>query len=412
MDNKQYTPQQILNESYEWGWAISIVGWVWWNWVENDIQNDAWGRMKVYQDISIFHSLFTFNIPSVWLCFDNWVEIANDSSLRISSVDWTWIIKSWAVLWDTWFLRSKRHPRYQPNRWHLYSTAWFMPSPTATWIRKAWLLDTIVQVCFLLEDWVLYAYIMNDWVDKYKQAIDLSAVWMTVADLAFWTLYDVQFQWRWVWDYYFYINQKLVHTAKFLWNNTELTIANPAISAWFYCENTDWTEVEIHIWCIDITSEWWKTDEAEYRSVANSTIKAVNTANYPTLIIHSKETFFWKPNSRDIQMFRATWSADQKSYMKAYATRDLWAITWASFTDIQSDSSVEYDVSATAINTWLCQLLWSRRINVDDSISVDIPSRNTDFYLTPWDYLIITMERENPTQTSNVTCTLEFGEEI
>ena len=198
----------------------------------------------------------------------------------------------------------------------------------------------------------------------------------------------------------------------FLWNNTSLTIANPALSAGFYCENTNWTQVEIKIWCVDITSEWWSEDEAEYRSVANSTTKAVNTANYPVLIINIKDTFNSLPNTRDVQAYRAIWSSDQKSYMKAYYTRDATAITWASFWDLQTDSCVQYDTSATAIDTAKCQLLWNIRLQVDTPWVVDIPSDKVNFYLTSWDYLIITVERENPTQTANAVVSLEFWEEI
>ena len=208
------------------------------------------------------------------------------------------------------------------------------------------------------------------------------------------------------------IDQKLVYQTSFLWANTELTIANPALSAWFYAENTDWTEVEIRVGCIDISSEWGFQDEAEYRSMANQTPKAVNTANYPALIMNVKDTFNGLPNTRDVQAYRATWSSDQKSYMKAYVTRDITAITWASFVDVQADSWMQYDVSATAIDTAKCQLLWNTRLQIDSPWQVNLPSGRTNFYLTAWDYLIITCERENPTQTANVVVSLEVGEEI
>ena len=382
------------------------------NFVHTDIWSDAWGRQKVVKDQSLFHSLFTFNIPSTWLIFEDGTEVANSASTRVTSVDWHASIKSWTTATNTWFLRGKRHPRYQPNRWHLFSTAWFLPSPTATWIRDLWLLNTIIEVSFHLEDWVLYAHIVNDSVVKVKEAIDLSAIWLTVADLANWHLYDIQFQWRWVWDYFFYIDQKLVYKTSFLWANTDLTIYNPALSAWFKSENTDWTEVEIIIGCVDISSEWWFEDEAEYRSMANITPKAVNTANYPVLIMNVKETFNSLPNTRDIQAYRATWSSDQKSYMKAYITRDATAITWASFNDVQTDSWMQYDVAATAIDTAKCQLLWNTRLQIDTPGQVDLPSGKTSFYLTAWDYLIITVERESPTQTANAVVSLEVWEEI
>ena len=392
----------------KWGVMTSSK---WWNWVESDITSDAWGRSKFIEDFSLFHWLFTYNIPSqLWLTFENWTEVS--ASTRVTVVDWAASISSWWTTTNTAFLRSKRHPRYQPNRGHLWSTAWFLPNPTATWIRQLGLLNTIAWVYFQLEDGILYAVVFNDNTEKLKAEIDISLCWLTISDLQFWSLYDIQYQWRGVWDYFFYINQKLVYKTSFLWNNTELTIFNPALSAWFYAENTNWTEVEIKIWCADITSEWWKAAGATYVSIANSTTKAVNTTNYPTIIAHVKQTLNSLPNTRDVLALRATWSSDQRSYMKAYITRNTAALTWASFNDAQQWSWVEFDVAATSIDTWLCQLLWSRRVQIDNNTSVDLPSDLVDFYLTEWDYLIITMERESPTQTSNVVVSLELWEEI
>lgn len=389
----------------------NIQTWLAWNGVKTDIGSDVWGRPKVINDYSLFHWLFTYNIPSqLWLTFEDWVEI--NWSTRVISLHWHWTIKSWINQWESAFLRSKRHPRYQPNRWHLYSTAWFLPNPTATWIRKIWLLNTIAWVYFQLEDWVLYAVVYNDSIEVVKEAIDLSKAWLTIEDLEYWHLLDIQFQWRGVWDYFFYIDQKLVFKTSFLWNNIELTIQNPAISAWIYCENTNWTEVIVKIGCIDITSEWWKKEWATYVSIASDTTKAVTSANHPVLIAHIKSTLNWFPNTRDVLALRVTWSSDQKSRMKAYVTRDPTAITWATYNDAQQWSWIEFDTVATAIDIAKTQFLWTKRINIDDSWAVDLPSDLISFILSEWDYLIITMERENPTQTANVDVSLEMWEEI
>ena len=39
----------------------------------NDLGKDAWGRPKVIKDNSIFHGMFSFNIP-----IDKWYERIND----------------------------------------------------------------------------------------------------------------------------------------------------------------------------------------------------------------------------------------------------------------------------------------------------------------------------------------------
>lgn len=411
MSDTTLTPQAILNRSFE-NWFLEVRNAPWWNWVNSDITNDAWGRPKVIIDHSLFHWLFTYDVPDTqWLKYEDWAEVS--TSTRITSVDSALSVKSWANIWEYSQLESKRHPRYQANRWHLYSTAWFMPSPSATWKRKFGLLNnSTFWAFFQLEDWVLYAVILDDWWEKKKEEIDLSNAWLTIANLAYWTLYDIQYQWRWVWDYFFYVNQKLVHTVQFLWQNTELTIDSPALSAWFYCENTDWTEVEMRFGCVDITSEWWTREWISYVSVATPTTKSVNTANYPVLVVHIKDTINSISNTRDVLALRVTWSADNKSFMKAYITRDATAITWASYADARTWSWIEFDTVATAIDTWKCQLLWNVRVQADTNQIVDLPHSLIDFVLTHWDYLIITLERESPTQTSIVTATLEMGEEL
>lgn len=401
--------EALLTSVIKW-WRV-ITSLVWWNGVTSDITSDVWWRPKTVDDFSTFHGLFTYDIPpQLWLTFENWTEVA--TSTRVTSVNGTATIKSWVTLWNTAFLRSKRHPRYQPNRWQLFSTAWFLPVPTAIGKRQIGFKNTITWVYFQLEDWVLYAVILNDSIEKEKEVIDLSLAGMTVADLAHGTLYDIQYQWRGVGDYFFYINQKLVHKTSFLGNNTELTTFNPAISVGLFCENTNGTEVEIQIGCVDVTSEWGKREWIVYTSVSNSATKAVNTANYPTLICHIPDTYKTLPNSRDVLALRCTGSSDQRTYMKAYVTRDFTAIIWATFNSKKPSSCVQFDVLATAIDTAKCELLLDKRIEINSSATVDLPSNLVDFYLSWWDYLIITCERDNPTQIANVVVTLEVGEEI
>jgi hypothetical protein len=262
------------------------------NWMHNEITSDAWWRQKMVTDYSVFHWLFTYDIPAqIWLMFENGVEVT--TSTRITSIDGAATIRSWATLGNTAFLRSKRHPRYQPNRGHLFSTAGFLPVPTAIGKRQIGLKNTIAWVYFQLEDWVLYAVILNESLEKVKQAIDLSIVWLTIDDLQYGHLYDIQFQWRWVGDYFFYIDQKLVFKTSFLGNNTELTIFNPAVSIWMFAENTNGTQVEIKIGCVDVTSEWGTREGIQYTSTWNTAIKSISWTNHPTLCVFIKTTFNW-----------------------------------------------------------------------------------------------------------------------
>lgn len=75
-------------------------------------------------------------------------------------------------------------------------------------------------------------------------------------------------------------------------------------------------------------------------------------------------------------------------------------------------SVIEYDVSATALDTSKAQLLWSRRIEANSSSEIDLPTPTIDFEFTNGDYIVLTIERENPTQVANVVASIELGEEI
>ena len=384
---------------------------IWGNLVQTDIWSDVWWRTKSVIDFSIFHSLFTYNVPkSSWLTFEDWVEV--NTSTRITSVNWAWVIKSWTTTWDTAFLRSKRHPRYQPNRWHLFSTAWFLPNPNANWIRQIGLKNTSNWVYFQLEDWVLYAVILNNNVITKKETIDLSTIGLTINDLQYGHLYDIQFQWRWVWDYFFYIDQKLVHQIKFLWLNTNITLSNPAMSVGLYCENTTWTEVEIKIWCCDITTEWWKREWVIYKSAVTPTEVTINALNKPLIVIRNVKEYLWKPNTRDCLAFRFTGNASERIIYKAWITRDNTAITGGTYSSISNDSVLEQNTTATSVDIDKMEQLWIVRWEQYKSEVVDVPSFLVDFYFTEWDYLIFTANRENPTQTALVTATVEFGEEV
>lgn len=146
--------------------------------------------------------------------------------------------------------------------------------------------------------------------------------------------------------------------------------------------------------------------------MSNTAEKAVNTASYPVLICGIPTAFKSLPNSRDVLALRCTGSSDQRTYMKAYITRDPTAITGASFSAVKPSSCVNFDVSATAINTAKCELLWESRIEANSSKEIDLPSTLIDFYLSGGDYLIITCQRDTPTQTASVLVTIELGEEI
>lgn len=157
----------------------NIKQWIGWNWVNSDIQNDAWWRKKVIEDYSLFHGMFSFDIPNkYWIIEDDGVEKSRtEDSIRVSQKNWGASINSWTTVWQSWDLRSKRHPKYQPNKGILFSWAWFLPDSTKTgWLRR-WGLFTEESGVFF-ELWIdakLYAVRR-----KCNHQIITATAWQTV----------------------------------------------------------------------------------------------------------------------------------------------------------------------------------------------------------------------------------------
>jgi len=99
----------------------------------NDLASDAWGKQKVVSDYSLMHCMATFDIsPKVWYVDENNIELANSSlSTRATPKKGGFNIDSGASINDSTVLRGKRHPRYQPNRGWIFSTAGVLPSKNA-----------------------------------------------------------------------------------------------------------------------------------------------------------------------------------------------------------------------------------------------------------------------------------------
>ena len=405
-------------------WAPEWIPKVWGNWVTTDIENTVWAIQKTSQDLSLFHGMFTYNIPkSQWHIEEDWVEIPdNDTSTDVISLDGGLSISSWATLWDTRRLRSRRHPRYQPNRWHYYAVAWHIINKDAIWIREWGLNSNGNSVMFRLRDGVLYAVVENSEGVNREEAITLPA-WL---DIEGWTLYDIQFQWRGAWDYFFFINQKLVHTVKFLWTWTNVSISNPAMSAHYYAENTDWTEVEIRFGCVDVSSEWGKKEGTTYADATNvltwtSAWRTISGRDQPLLIIRVKDVLGWKQVTRDSIVNNMIASSDNKSIGKLWYTRDPTAF-WGTlywpwlYQDCEPWSSLEFidcvGLTATEItfNSPKAVQRASWRVPQDNSYFEDI-SKDSDFFIEQNDYIVLTWERENA-GTCTMFWSVVFWEEI
>ena len=215
---------------------------------ESGITLDAWGRQKVINDYSVLHGLFTYNVPNRL-----WEENAMDAALAYTPLASTGVLatsedgalklSSGTTANNGCALMSKRHPRYQPNRGHLYSTAGWFPTPHADGYRKWGLMCGCLSdtrrsgVYFELEgdgaSWSLYAVLRSYGITR--ERTDITELLPSGFDPSVGHLYDIQYQWRGAGNYKFYIDQVLIYEMDLLATLSALTIWNPAMSIAFEC---------------------------------------------------------------------------------------------------------------------------------------------------------------------------------
>lgn len=370
-----------------------------------ELNNDAWGHPKFTQPVSLFHGMWTFDIPaSMWLIYEDGAEVANASSTGCTSVSGAANLDTTGGLTSV-EMSSRRHPRYQPNRGHLFSTALICPDATADGVRDWGLFTPDNGVFFRLKaDGKLYAVIRSGGSETHEEEIDTSSV--AGYDVTKGHVYDIQFQWRGVGNYKFYIDLVLVHTFSFLGTLTELSVQNPALSAGFLCTKTT-EDVSMVVGCADITSEGGSVDRLQYFSAEHE--RSTGTTNQiPLISIMSPATIGGEHNTRDLRLVRVSGGAGAKVTFRLYTTRDATALTGASFGAVSGTQTL-VDTTATAITTAKCTLVMTFRVpaNGMESISNPDPDR-IDFVIVHGGYLILTVDGAN----TNVDGTIEIGEEI
>lgn len=385
----------------------------------NALGADAWGRQKVYMDNSILHGMFTTSVPvATWKETYNGVEQAPTVS---TSVNGKLSHKAGATLNDVNVLDTYRNPRYEPNRGHLYSTAVFLPLKTASGVREFGIFTEYSGVFFRLKsDGNLYAVVrttVNSVTTDNEQLIDTTGI-----DIEKGNVYDIQFQWRGVGNYSFFINLKKVYAFEFLGTLSELTMFNPALPIAFRAENLG-DNVEIQCGCVDVTSEGGKANGKIYGSVSidnQSGQVAVTGYNTPVLAVRSKPTVGGLRNTRDTLALLLSAYSDQRSFVRVWATRDFTAITendqaWQDFGDGHLEY-ISYDVpditTPMTFDTAKAELIFGCRVGIDETYSTSaLFEGRTDIWLTPGDLFVFTIHRENAL-AANVGATFEFAEEI
>ena len=424
---------------------------------------DAWYREKVVNDKSLFHGMFTYNIPA-----DTWYEMIDDveqtAFVSATSADGKLNLVSGALN-EKRQLRSFRHPRYEPNRGHIYSISAFLPSPSASGERTFGLFTKEAGAAFRLRDGTLYA-VRRTTIGGTTTDTEVEITLPAGIDLAMGNVFDIQFQWRGVGSFFFYINLQKVASLDLLGTLDELSVFNPALPVAYECINqgdavtiqggcvdvsseggkengktygsvgtsteagsiayeciNQGDAVTIQGGCVDVSSEGGKENGKTYGSVGTSTEAgsiAVSGFNQPVLVVRNKKLFGSLLNTRDMVALLATVYADQRCVFRVWTTRDETTITlndqtWQDFRDGHIDY-IEYDnpnvANPITFDTTKAVLVFGSRVDQDQSYSTSaLFEGRTDINQTPGDIFIFTVHRETGGAT-NVGCNYEFAEAI
>ena len=387
---------------------------------ETDMSFDVWGIPKVSIDKSIFSGLFSFNVPAgIWYETINDVTVYNTFT-NCDSVNGELTIDAGATLNDTTHLRSFRNPRYEPNRGHKYSIAGFLDNPSATMNRCFGLGTSENAVYFKLESGVLKGVVrttINTVTTESEVILDTTGI-----DLSKGNLYDFRFQWRGVGDYFFYINQKVVGGLNNLGTLDNLSMANPALPAFFESENLGDND-SMRFGCLDVTSENGEDQDKTFGSISidNQVGQvAISGFNVPVLVVRVKPTYDGKINTRDIQGMVLSAYSDQRSYVRVYYTRDETAITlndqaWRDYGDGNMEF-IQYDnpdvTTPITFDTAKAELIYGNRVAQDIPFEAKaLFEGETKVYQTPGDIFIFAMHRESG-GAANVGVTYQFAEQI
>lgn len=381
-----------------------------------DMTTDAWGVQKISRPLSLFHSLFTYDVnQNLWLYYHNNVEVF--SSTNITSEDGQLKLLTDATNTDV-HIESRECPRYQPNRGHLFSTAVRCPNKFALCDREWGLgFDGENEVAFELKpDGKLYAEITSGGVKTYEEEIDTSSI--PNFDVEKNNIYDIQYQWRSAGNYKFFIGDpdtghlKLVHTIDYLGKLDRLSIENPALPV--HLSNTSQGgHAPMYVGCVDMTSENGQPDRLVYGSAYAEDV-AVSGTNEPVIVLKQPLTIGAYANTQAMILARITVTCDKKAAFKVWMTRDATAITGATFRSVNAGTYVETDstdmdataVRATSVDITKMNLVTAIPVLAGTAREVDNPvPLRIIFPVVRGDYLVITCD----STTSVADCMVEYG---
>jgi hypothetical protein len=374
--------------------------------VGSGINLDAWSRQKVVNDHSIFHGMFTFNVPdSMWIEEVDQVELAT----KVNFTSDSGALLCTGVNGQTNVLVSKRHPRYQPNRGYLYSSSMIIDTAANAIDHDFGAFTETSGLFFRVNAGLLYAVLRTTISNVTTENVQLIPF---TGDLTAGNVFDIQAQWRGVGNIKFFINLELAYIFDHLGTLTDLSINNPAMPIAFSLNGLG----SMRCGCVDITSEGGSKDTRQLGFTGTGEINLSNTETaYLVLQIERLLTYEGGQvrNTLDAALRRLSAYADDSTLFQAYYTRDATKFVGTTWSPVDSGTLGQVAAANGAIvidNLLGMTLIESRRIPNNDSIEISNPDEQYgDFYLTGGDYIVVTLRAKNVTLGG---ASIDWGTEI
>ena len=381
---------------------------------KGDLTLDAWGHQTVSRRFSLFHSMFTFDVsPRLFRLDVNGTETNLLTATEAVSTNGALIIITDGVSGSVTLLESRRHPRYQPNRSHNYSASIGIPVPVSNAVQDFGLFSDNNGVFFRCHtDGKLYACLMSGGTLTHQEEIKIPDTFPDDFDISKGQNYDIQFQWRGVGDYFFYIenpkthSSQIIHTIRILGTLNTVSLENPALPIAYRVTSVGDAD---GLWsgCADITSSGGNEDNQQYVSAIGGPTSV--TTDTPIIAIRQPDTINGEINTRDIMLARISAIADKKADVNFYLTRDPTAVVGGAWNAMGNGSFVEENVTITSVDVNKMQRFTTIKLQALGTDRIDNPNSDIiDFYLIHGDILVVVGTGTN----SAVEAIIEWGEEI
>lgn len=372
----------------------------------NELNRDAWGRGKVIIDHSIFHGMFTFEVPdSMWIEeVDKVEQLANINFTSVSGA-----LLCTGINGQVNALFSKRNPRYQPNRGYLYSSSMMIDTAANPVDHLFGAATETSGLFFKVNANVLYAVVRTT---RAGITFDDERIIDWDGDLTKGNVFDIQAQWRGVGNIKFFINLELVYTYNNLGTLNELSINNPAMPIAFSING----EGSMRCGCVDITSEGGAKDTRQFGFTGTDEISLSNVET-PVIVLQMERFINYEGldvrNTQDIALRRLSAFADDNTIFKVYYTRNANKFIGTTFNSVDSGGvgqlvAINGDI---VIDNLLGMTLFEiTRVPANGSVDVENPDElYGDLYLTAGDFIVVTLKAKNATLGG---ASLDWGTEI